>query len=382
MADFIFKLSPNIVVSSYGISRLGEYARERGSKYIVIMDRLLKEVAIYEKITKALDERKIEYFVFDELSDGATTQIVERALTLAREGHVHGVIAVGGAKAIHAGQVVAALYNESHDFYDYVDGSVPTTAPIACICVPTTLREVFVYTQYAPLGDSRSKQIKLLNLKQPVCSLVLIDPTLVAMLTENQKMTMALEAVCLACEAYLSQKATFFSDMLAEKAIELLSYALDGSPTLEISIPRDELLTQAGCMASLAAAISAPGVCSLLAMALNVRFEISSSLSVAILFPHFIEDAGNYKNNRIEKLMKLFRVPDSEEAGNKAASVFAENLRMRMASIKLPARLKELGLPIDQLVLAVEDAGQLPLMNSLSRSMSTDDLFAMIKTAF
>lgn len=382
MADFVLRISPNIIVSSYGISRLGEYARERGSKYIIIMDRLLKEVSIYNKIVQSLDDRKIEYFIFDELAEGANTKMVERALTLAREGHVHGVIAVGGAKAIHAGQVIAALYNENHSLYDFVDGAVPTTNPIACICVPTTLREVFVYTQFAPLTDSRMQQVKLLNLKQPVCSVVLIDPTVIALLSENQKTTMAMEAICLASEAYLSQKASFFSDMLAEKSVELLGYALDGSPTREVSSTTDELLTQAGCMASLAAAISAPGLCSILAMALNVRYEISSSLGVAILFPYFIEDAASYKLSRIEKLARLFRVADENVSGIEAASAFAENIRMRLGKMNLPARLKDLGIEIEQLSLAVEDAGQLPLMSSLSRSMTSDDLFAFLKTAY
>ena len=42
MADFIFKISPNIVLGSYAITRIGQYAQELGSKFMVIIDPMLK----------------------------------------------------------------------------------------------------------------------------------------------------------------------------------------------------------------------------------------------------------------------------------------------------------------------------------------------------
>ena len=43
MADFIFKISPNIVLGSYTANRLGQYALEYGQNFMVIMDPVLKE---------------------------------------------------------------------------------------------------------------------------------------------------------------------------------------------------------------------------------------------------------------------------------------------------------------------------------------------------
>jgi alcohol dehydrogenase class IV len=382
MADFIFRISPNIVLGSYTVSHLGQYAREWGSKYMVVMDPILKEVNISDKILQSLTDRKVNYFIYDELNDGANTKTIGQALVLAREGHIHGIVAAGGAKALHVGQVVASLYNENHDLYDYVDGAIPTTGALPFICVPTTIREPFVYTPMTPVIDSRSRQIKLVKGQNGLCRLALIDPNLMLTLTGNQNSAIAIESICIAVEAYLSQKASFFSDMLIEKAVELLGYALDGSPTLEITTPAEILLSQGGCMASLGAATSSLGVCSLLALCINARFKVSRSLVAAILFPYFIEDAGKYKTDRIEKLAHLLRVVPPEATRSDAVSGFAANIRQRLAKVNLPARLKDLSISIEQLSLAVEDAGQLELMNTLPRSMTTDDLFDMIKLAY
>jgi alcohol dehydrogenase len=382
MADFIFRISPNIVLGSYTVSRLGQYAREWGSRYMVILDPILKEVNLADKVLQPLIDRKVDFFVFNEFTEGADTKTIDRALTLARDGHIHGIIAAGGSKALNAGCAVASLYNENHDLYDFVDGAVPTTGAVPLICVPTTMREPFIYTSVTPVIDSRSHQIKMLKNQNGLCRLALIDPNMTLTLTENQNTAMSLETLCLAFEAYLSQKATFFSDMLIEKSVELMGYALDGTPSLEITTPAEILKSQAGCMASLGAATSSPGVGSLLALCINARFKISRSLITSILFPYIIEDTGKFRNDRIEKLAHSMHAVPSDVKGDEAVTGFAENIRQRLAKANLPTRLKDLSVSIEQLALAAEDAGQLEIMTTLPRSMTTDDLFDLIKLAY
>ncbi|HAH60873.1 MAG TPA: iron-containing alcohol dehydrogenase, partial [Treponema sp.] len=201
-------------------------------------------------------------------------------------------------------------------------------------------------------------------------------------LTENQNTAMSLETLCLAFESYVSQKATFFSDMLIEKSAELMGYALDGAPSLEITTPAEILKSQSGCMASLGAASSSPGVGTLLSLCINARFKISRSLITSILFPYIIEDTGKFKIDRVEKLAHSMHAVPADVKGAEAVTGFAENIRQRLAKTNLPARLKDLSVSIEQLALAVEDAGQLEIMTTLPRSMTTDDLFDLLKLAY
>lgn len=384
MSDFIFRITPNIVLGSYTISRLGQQSIEWGTRFMIIMDPILTEMKVQEKVVQTLNDRKIENFVFNELTDGATTKTVQRALTLAREGHVHGIIAVGGTKALSIGRLVAAFFNEIHDFYTFVDGSLPTTSAIPCICVPTTFRTPFVFTNEVPITDSRNNQLKLMKVQNNLCKLVLVDPNLMLTLTDNQKSTIAIEVMNMAVEAYLSQKANFFSDMFVEKGLELLSYAIDGSPSLEITTPEEILLAQAGIMISLATASSSLGLSSLLAMTINSRYHLNKSLISSILFPYAIEDAAQFKSARIEKIARILKVvsDDTELDREEIVKAFTDNIRQRIAKAKLPARLKDIQLSIEKLSLAVEDVNQIDIVNKLPRSMTTDDIFDFIKQAY
>ena len=383
MTDFIFKISPNIILGPYTVTRLGQNALEWGSRYMVIMDPILKETGTAEKITAPLAERKIEYFVFDELTQAADTQTLETILNLARNSHIHGIIAAGGGKTLALAKAACALFNEPHTSYDYIDGGAPTAGTIPLICVPTTIRDAFLFTDRVPLCDSRSGSAKIIKTQNGICKLVLWDPNLELTLTDKQSAAMGLETFSMALEAYLSRKSTFFSDMLIEKALQLMSYATDGSPTLTVTTPPEVLYTQAGCMASLGLASCSAGASTLLSLTINTRYKIPRALVSAILLPYIIEDATTFAAAKLAKIADIYRITDSnEDTDEKKALSLAEYIRQRIAKINIPARLKDLSLSIEQLSLAVEDAGQTDLIDSLQRSMTTEDLFELIKKAY
>lgn len=383
MADFSFKISPNIFLSSYSVSRIGTFARNWGTRFLIITDPILKENGTVKKITNALDDKKIDHFVFDALSEGPDSEILSHALNLARKSHIHGVIAVGGGKPISIARALCSFFNESRDLYDFLDGIAPDASPLPLLCIPTTIRDAFIFTDAIPLVDARNSAIRLIKAQNGICKLVLLDPSLTTTLTENQTESMTIETLCLAAESYLSQKENFFSTMIAEKSAELLGYALDGSPTLTITTPKEELLCQGGCLASLAASISSIGIASLLSMSINAKFRISRALITSILFPYMIEECAKFKADKIAAFAKKFGIiTDESRSDEETAHLFAEDIRRRIAKANLPARLKDLSLSIEQLALAVENAGELDIVHSLPRSMNSDDLFALIKTAY
>lgn len=382
MADFIFKISPNIILGSYIATRLGQHASDWGDRFMLVVDPILKESGTTAKITQSLDERGVEYFVFDEIPNTASTETLKDALLLARESHVHGVIAVGGGRTLNLAKAVCALYREKGDLYEYIDGKAATTSPLPLICVPTTVRDSFIFTDRTPVSDARSTKIRLLKTQNGLCKLVLWDPNLQINLTEKQSACMSIEVLSFAIEGYLSQKSNFFSDMIIEKSVQLLSYALDGVPSLSITTPQEVLLTQGGCMASLGGASSSFGVANLLANAINSRYQISRSLTTAILLPYIIEDAASYRADKLATLAKLLRACPQETETSDAVTALTEYVRQKIAKVNIPARLKDLSLTIEQLSLAAEDAGELDLMNALPRSMTTDDLFDLIKRAY
>lgn len=381
MADFVFRVSPNVIIASYSASRLGQFSQEFGKRFMLVMDPVLRAVGAADKIIKPLSDHGLDYFIFDELEETADTKTADAALKLARASQIQGVISAGGGKTAGIARAVAALFYGKGDIYSFIDGqedTPKTTLPFISLC--TTCRDPYIFTDRVPLADSRSNKLRFLKVPNGLCKAAVFDPNLFVTLTENQIQSMSLESLCLAAESYLSQKANFFSDMLAEKSAQLIHLALDGSESLSVSTPKEELLAQGGAMASIASSASSFGPAGILALAINARFKISRSLVTSILFPYVIEDCAKFKSEKTARFAKSFGIAEQEDAAT--AGALAENIRQRMAKANLPTRLKDLSISIEQLALAAEDAGNSEYINSLPRSMTSDNLFELIKAAF
>lgn len=382
MADFNFKISPNITLGSYTIARLGQFVKEWGTRYMLILDPSLKDFDIASKIETSLKDRNIEYFIFDDLGDSSDTSLVERALKLAREGHVHGIICAGGTKAGNIARATAALYNELHSVYDYVDGALPTTAALPLIAIPTSMRDSFLFTTHSPLTDSRGNKTKLLKLQNGLCKLALFDPNLILNHSQNKRTSIGLRTLCIAIEAYISQKSNFFSDTILEKAIELTWKGLDSTNSIDTATSQEVSFAQGGCMTSFGSALSSLGQASLVALAIESRFKIDASLTTTILLPYIIEEASKYKGDKLAQVAYIMGLANTVDNIQTNIDALLEEIRTKIALANLPARLKELSVSIEQLALCAEDAGSLEIMNGLSRSMTSDDLFELIKQAY
>ncbi len=382
MDDFSLKISPNIVLGTHMSERLGSFVSEWGTKYMLIMDPVLKEYGVSEKIETFLKDGNIEYFVFNDIPSAPDSKVLEQALVLARGARVHGVIAVGGTKAANIGRAIAALYNESQNIYDFIDGAQPYSGSLPFIFVATSMRDTFMFSERSPIIDARSRKIKMLKLQNSLTKLVVLDANLSSTLTEKQRISLGMEMLCMAIEGYLSTRASFFSDTFAEKAFDLIVMAIEDSLALSVSSTPDLLLIQGGCLASLCTGISSPGVISGLAAVLNAREKLSRATISTILFPCFIEEMQHIKTQRLALAARKINAAAKDFSDEEAIAVLAEHLRMRIAQAGLPSRLKELGVSLDTLGIVAQEAAQLDYMNYSAKPMNADELFSILKKAF
>jgi len=382
MADFVFKISPNVILGPHSLARLGQTASAWGTNYMLLVDPFLKEFDLVDKAVAALEEKGISVFVFDDIPAGATSETLEQALSLARGAHVHGIAAFGGLKTAALGRAVASLFNEPHDLYDYLAGAQPFSAALPYIEVPTTCRDPFMFLDRTPVVDARNRQVHLMKIQNAVCKAVIIDPNLYMHMSPNTAVSMIFHAVTLAVEGYVSTKSNFFSETILGKSIEMLLLALDPEQSKLVGTPSEMLIAQGGCMASMGVAVSSPGLATAISIACNARYKTSTSLVCSVLLPYMMEDALRAKVDRIATIGKMLGVNGTGLSSGDCARAAIDDIRRRLALAGLPTRLKDLGLSIDQLVPVVEDSIALDLMNYVPRALSRDDLFDLVKQAY
>ncbi len=383
MADFVFKLSPNIILGNYSLARIGEEAIKYGTNFMFVVDPLLDDAGVVEKIKTSLEEKGVSLFIFNGFSNTADSEVIDRALSLAKGAHIHGVIACGDMVTCAIGRAIAALYNEEKSLYSYVEGEAITAEALPFIQIPTACNDPFIFGTTSFIVDSRNRSTNLLQIQEGICKLVIFDANAYADLAPNAMTAMIFAGLSSAFEAYTSKKSSFFSETILGKAVETFLITLDPNHQKMVGTPREELVAQAACLSAIGVASSAPGLGTAIAISAGSRYRISSSIIATILLPHVVKDTISSNLTKTLAVARMLgeEMPaggDSEETSKRGVI----EIRRRLAEANLPVRLKDIDLTIESLVSVSEDASKLSFMNYNPRPMSNHDIFEIIKQAF
>ncbi len=386
MSDFSFGVRPRIWVGSDALLRLpllaGELAGEGRARCLLVVDPLLYESRTVDRVRSLLEERGIQVLVFDEVADRATSRVADDCLGLVRGSRSPLVIALGGLKTLMIGRAAAALALGNLDIDAVIDGAETRCARIPLIEIPTSLRHPFLTQDCILLPDGRDRRIRYIRVAGSAPSVALIDPALSASLSPKLAASCVIDGLLGTVEAYVSSKSSFMSDLLLEKAATSLASALNGL----IARPDDPTARAEGWkgafLSALGQGMSAPGLGTAVALAINARWPVPKAAIAAILLPYSMEVASKSRLEKVATLAGLFGEDIAESSPQEAAAKAVEWLRTRLGLLKVPSRLKDFDLVLDRLVESARDARELDFMNYLPRAASVDDVFDFVKTAF
>jgi alcohol dehydrogenase len=268
--------------------------------------------------------------------------------------------------------------------YDFLDGGTPqaahASAVIPYIAVPTTSRDPFLFSGQFILTDPRDRLVKLVSSPRGVCIAAIIDSGI----TEPQSgiPAAAFDGFCIAVEAYCSNKAHFMSDALLEQALTLYAQLMDAQTSS--SQPEDlaERSAHAGFLASLGAAVSAPGIGTALAYALSSRFTVEKPACSTVLLPYILD---RFVSVRPEKMARVAALIDETVTGVPAAESAQkapETIRRRMEQLQAPSHLGDFGLSLDRLVPVAEAARNLEFVAHSPWTVAVEDAYELLKQAF
>jgi alcohol dehydrogenase len=386
VADFSFHVRPRIWIGSDALLRLpllaGELAGEDKPRAMLLADPLLYEHKVVDRVKTLLEERGIQVLVFDEIPDRASSRAADDALRLVRGSRSPLVVSLGGVKTLMIGRAVASLAACEADLDAVMDGADLHARGVPLIEIPTSLRHPFMTQECFVLPDGRDRRARLTQLPGSAPAAVLVDPGLSSSLSPKLASSCVIDALLGTVEAYVSSKASFLSDLYLEKAAASLAAALKAlianpaDPSARIEAWRGSFLSALG------QGISAPGLGTAVAYAVNARWPVPKAALAAILLPYSMEVASKSRLEKVAALAALFGEDTSEASHQEAAAKAVEWLRTELGLLKIPSRLKDFDLVLDRLVECARDARELDFMNYLPRAASVDDVFDFLKTAF
>jgi len=381
MADIAFKLDPKIIIGTETVNRVGSLCSSFGSRVLVVTEQVLYENRIIERVVRVLQDAGIEAIVFDEVPAQATAEIADAAAELARGARCSSIIGLGGLKTQVISRLASLLFEPSSYLFDLLDGAETSKTFLPYIAIPTTGRDPFLFSDHFVAVDPRDRSVKLVKSPAGLCVAAIIDGGLSESLSGKFAATTAFDGFCVAVESYCSTKSNFLSDAILEQSLALYARIMDSYSDSRVF----DLVggsTHAGFLMALGSSISAPGIGTALAFALNGRFPVAKSWCSTVLLPYVLERLVTARPDRMAKVAALLGEPVEGSATADAAAMAVEAIRRRMGLLKVPARLKEFDLSLDRLVPVAESARNLDFVSYSPRPVSTEDAYDILKQAY
>ena len=244
------------------------------------------------------------------------------------------VLAAGGHGAMDLAKLIRIFYQRPElTFADAINGKASDTflSKTRLIALPTYDTEGGEVSSAAYLADPTTCRQAEINCAASMPDITVIDPLLTSCANDRQEALCVISTFALAIEAAANESCCSFARPLALEALRSIAGSV---PVHSALPPRPAPLLYAQCLAGMAHANSAPGLCSALYRATSPEFGVVSlgAMSAACL-PHII---------RQDRRQKKY-LPAAEAIGLKDAAALADAVEEYADMLGLPLTLRELG---------------------------------------
>lgn len=345
---------------------------------LIISDKGVAGAGLISRPQALLEETGASVSIIDDTPPEPSVEQVESILAAAQGTAWDLVIGIGGGSAMDVAKIVAVMLNNDVKLHDLLNKApiphrgiptvmVPTTAGTGSEATPNSI--ILVPEDELKVGIVSPKLI-------PDC--VILDPQMTLGLPPAITASTGMDALCHAIECYTSKKGNPFSEMIALKAIRLISRSIREAFKNGKNLDARHDMLLGAFYGGMCIATSSTTAVHALAYPLGGKYRIAHGISNAILLPYVMQfnAVGNEAKFRdIAEAMgiDIARLSDAEATQAFIASLFAFN-----HDLEIPADLKRWNITEADLETLVEGAAKVTrLLDNNPRPMNKDDIRAV-----
>jgi len=282
---------PRLIRTGSGsLAEIGEVLARCGvSRPLIVTDPTMVSLGYVERLTAALDGAKIPSGLFDASEPEPTETSVIAAEAILRTGHdgqaFDGLVALGGGSAIDTAKALAVLGPHGGRMRDYKVPRIVDEPALPVIAVPTTAGTGSEATRVTVITDPENDE-KMLCMGlafMPVAAI--LDPDLTLSLPPRVTADTGIDALTHAIEAYVSRKASPFSDQQALAAMRLIAPNLRRAFHDGQDLPAREALLVGACFGGIAFSNASVALVHGMSRPIGAFFHVPHGLSNAMLLP-------------------------------------------------------------------------------------------------
>lgn len=252
---------------------------------LIITDKMMVQLGYARRIQDTLAGQQMSADVFDDTVPEPTVASIQAGVEKARHGDYDCIIALGGGSPIDSAKAIAILAKHGGEMRDYKFPRIVIESGLPIIAVPTTAGTGSEVTRVTIIADEKTDE-KMLCVGigfMPVAAL--IDFSLTLSLPARITADTGIDALTHAMEAYVSKKASLYSDSQALSAMRLIAPNLRRAYHDGADKAAREAMMLGSTLAGVAFSNASVALVHGMSRPIGAHFHVPHGLSNAMLLP-------------------------------------------------------------------------------------------------
>ena len=302
---------------------------------LIVTDGMMVQLGYVARLQQSLEAASITADIFQDTVPEPTVSSIQAGVDKVRDGNYDSIIAIGGGSPIDSAKAIAILGKYGGVMRDYKFPRVVNEPGLPIIAIPTTAGTGSECTKVTIITDETNDEKMLCVGIGFMPTAALVDYSLTLSLPPRTTADTGIDALTHAMEAYVSKKASLYSDSQAIAAMTLLAPNLrkafqDGSDQKA----REEMMlgaTLAGVAFSNASVALVHGM----SRPIGAFYHVPHGLSNAMLLPMVTEysiPAAPERYADCARAMGVANEGDSDQTANSKlmAELYAINKELQV----------------------------------------------------
>jgi alcohol dehydrogenase class IV len=304
---------------------------------LIVTDPFMAQGGKIDALTDLLIEAGVHYRVFEDTVPEPTTDVIEAGVALLAQADYDGLIAFGGGSPIDTAKAINILAAGGGRMSDYKVPNQPNMPVMPLVAIPTTAGTGSEVTKVTVITDTTTDEKMLIMGLACLPDAAIVDYTLTFSVPMRTTADTGIDSITHAIEAYVSQKASPYTDAMALSAMALLYKNIRTACTEpDNALAREQMMLGANQAGT---AFSNASVCLVHGMSrpIGAAFHVPHGLSNAMLLPAVTKFSAPAALGRYATCARVMGIAADAEGDQLAVSKLVDSLASLNDELNVPS---------------------------------------------
>lgn len=302
---------------------------------LLVTDPFMVECGYAGQIADMLSQAGVPCGRFDQCVPDPTTDSVDAALGVLRDGGYDCLVALGGGSSIDTAKAVAVMAGRSGPMRDYkVPHQMDSGLPV--VAIPTTAGTGSEVTRVAVITDTETHE-KMLCMGLGLMPLAaLVDYELTLSMPYRLTADTGIDSLCHALEAFVSRKANPFTDSVALTAMQAIHENIRTACAEPDNRAAREAMMLAATQGGMAFANASVTLIHGMSRPVGALFHVPHGLSNAMLLPAVTAWSVGHAPARYATCARHMGLAAADATDDAACAALVSGLRQLTSDLQVP----------------------------------------------